>query len=146
MAFRFSLAGVLKLRESIERREYLALERVHMEIAYAEAQLREVDELRSLLVERRQTELAAGIPAIQLQGAFEQELALEHRRDALKLKLEELVAQRQEHVKAYELARQKREMLDDLRARQLDAYLRNRAKREQSAIDDLFLSRRKRGD
>lgn len=146
MSFRFSLAGVLKLRENVERREYLALERIHMEIAYAEAQLRDVDEWRSVLAERRQAELAEGIPSIQLQGVFDQELALEHRRDTVKRNLEELVAKRQQHVKAYELARQKREMLDQLRARQLDAYLRNRAKREQSAIDDLFLSRRKRGD
>jgi len=146
MAFQFSLAGVLKLRESVERREYLALEKIHMEIAHTEAQLREVHELRSQLEERRQAELAEGVPSIQLQGAIEQELALEHRRDAIKAKLKELDAQRQQHVKAYDLARQKREMLDDLRTRQLDAYLRNRAKREQSAIDDLFLSRRKRSD
>jgi flagellar export protein FliJ len=144
MSFHFSLATVLKLRETIERREYLALERILMEIAYAEAQLREVDEWLSLVVQRRQADLAEGLPSIHLQGLFEQELALEHRRDALRLELEKLMVKRQQHVKAYELARQKREMLNELRARQLDAYTRNRARREQSAIDDLFLSRRKR--
>ena len=146
MPFQFSLAAVLKLRESVEQHEYLSLERIHQEVAHLEAQLRQIKEWRQAAAQRREADLAEGIPSIHLQGDFQQELSLEQQRDAVHVKLQELKAKRQIHLKAYQKARQKREVLAELRTRQQDAYQREQSKRQQNMIDDLFLARRKRSE
>jgi flagellar export protein FliJ len=144
MAFRFALAAVLKYRENLERREYLALGRVHQEIAQVEAQLRLLEQWCSGAAHAREAETAQGIAAVHLQAAFEQELKLERQRDELQARRQELKVRRQQCLKAYEQACQNREVLEDLRLRQLNAYRLDQAKREQRGIDDLFLSRRRR--
>lgn len=143
MAFRFALAAVLKYRESIEQREYLALERMQQEIAQMEKRLRECEQRQAAAITHREADLGRGTPSVHLQAAYEDELTLEKQRDKLRAQLQELKGNRQQRVKAYETARQKREVLHDLRARQLDAYRRDQAKREQKALDDAFLSRRR---
>src|SRR5271157_4804591 len=74
MAFRFTLAPVLKLRESIEERDLHLLERTQYEIAHA-VQLLETmkNQVRAELV-TRDRELAAGSAAAHLcvvEGANE---------------------------------------------------------------------------
>ncbi len=146
MPFHFSLAAVLKYRETLERREYLALVGIQHEIMAIEAQLRQVEEWRLAAVQHRETDLAKGVPSVHLQDEFHRELALEQRRDALKLKLEETKARHSAHWKSYQQARQKREVIEELRKRGLEAYTREQAKRQQAVMDDLFLSRRRRSD
>jgi len=144
MAFRFSLAAVLKLRESIEHREYLALGRVHQEIAQAETQLRMAEQWCSTAALRRESDTARGVVSVHLQDAYEKELTLEKQRDLLRAKRQELKLKLQQCIKAYEIARQKREILESLRTRQFQAYRLEQARREQNRIDDLFLARRQR--
>ena len=145
MAFRFTLAPVLKYREALEQREYLALEKIQLEIAQAERRLQKFEESWAAAAKRREGELRQGTPSIHLQAAYNQELFLQKQRDDLLLKLQELQAKRQQAMKAYERARQKREVLQELRARQLDVYQHEQAKREQRTLDDIFLSRHRRG-
>jgi len=144
MAFRFSLAAVLKFRESLEQQAYLALERIQQEIAQMERRIQKCEERLAVAVGRREKELRRGIASVHLQAAYDEELALQKQREAFLAKLQELLAKRQECLKAYEIARQKREILDDLRTRQFDAYHREQLKRQQKMLDDIFLSRRKR--
>ncbi len=144
MAFRFSLAAVLKYRENIEQREYFALERIQREIAHVEARIRQFEELHSAVRKRREAELAQGMVSIHLQTTYQEELALEKQLDKLQAQLQELQGKRQQCLQAYQLARQKREVLDHLRVRQLEAYRRAQAKRQQSTLDDIFLSRQRR--
>jgi flagellar export protein FliJ len=144
MAFRFALAAVLRFRESIEQQEYLALERIQQEIAQAERRMLKCDERIAAATKRREAELARGVASIHLQSAYEETFALQKQREALQAMLQELQAKRQEQIKSYEVARQKREVLDELRTRQLDAYRREQATRQQKMLDDIFLSRRKR--
>jgi flagellar export protein FliJ len=141
MAFQFTLAAVLKYRENIEQREYLVLQRIQQEIVQTEAQIRRFQEQYSSARQYRDTELARGIASIHLQAVYEQELSLEKQLDKLQAHLEELEAKRHECLKIYQLARQKRQVLDHLRVRQLDAYRRAQAKRQQNTLDDIFLSR-----
>lgn len=141
MAFRFSLAAVLKYREALEQRELAALEKAQSEIALLEAQIRQAEEDLCCLERRREVELKRGMPAIHLQDAIEQEHALDRLQKGLTRKLEDLRVQRQDIFKAYEEARQKRELLEKLRGRQFNEYTREQAKAEQAAIDDLFLAR-----
>jgi flagellar FliJ protein len=144
MAFRFPLAAVLKLRESIERREYLALGRVHQEISQVDAQIRLVEQWCAAAAETREKETARGVASVHLQDAYDQELSLEKQRNALRATRQELKIKLQQCIKAYEIARQKREVLDSLRGRQFEAYKIEQARLEQSRIDDLFLARRQR--
>jgi flagellar export protein FliJ len=144
MAFRFALAAVLKFRESLEQQAYLLLERIQQEIAQMERRIRKCEERLSVAAKRRETEMRRGIPSVHLQAAFDEEHALQKQREALQAKLQELQLKRQESLKVYEEARQKREVLDSLRTRQLDAYHREQVKRQQKMLDDIFLSRRRR--
>jgi flagellar export protein FliJ len=144
MAFRFTLAAVLKYRENIEQREYFALERIQQEVARVEARIQQVEEQHSAVRQRRDAELARGIASIHLQTAYEQELALDKQLDKLQAQLQELQGRRRQCLKTYQLARQKREVLDHLRVRQLEAYRRAQAKRQQTTLDDIFLSRQRR--
>lgn len=144
MAFRFTLDAVLKYRKNLEQREYLALGRVHQEIAQVELELEQSEAWRSDAARLRETEAARGIASIHLQDAYERERQLEKQRDELQVKQQELKLKRQQCLKAYELARQKREILEELRSRQLQAYVLDQSRREQRRVDDMFLSRLKR--
>jgi flagellar export protein FliJ len=144
MSFRFSLAAVLKYRKNLEQREYLALGRVHQEIAQVEAQLSRCQERLSEITNLRAAETARGIASVHLQDAYQRERGFEMQRDELQVKLQELKIKKLQCLKAYELARQKREILDELRNQQLQAYALDQSRREQRQVDDLFLSRLKR--
>jgi flagellar FliJ protein len=141
MAFRFSLAAVLKYREALEQRELAALERVQSEIAMLENQVRTAEEDLCRLEQRRDEDLLRGMPSVHLQDAIAQEHAVNHLKKELAQKREEQKARRQEILKAYEEAHQKHELLEKLRSRRFGQYTREQAKAEQATIDDLFLSR-----
>jgi flagellar export protein FliJ len=144
MAFRFTLAAVLKYRKSLEQREYVALGRVHQEIAQVEAQLHQCEQWISEIAGLRAAETARGIASVHLQDAYERECGLEKQRDELQVKRQELKVKRQQCLRAYEQARQKREILEELRSQQLQAYVLDQSRREQRRVDDMFLSRLKR--
>jgi len=141
MAFRFSLAAVLKYREALEQRELAALERVQSEIALLENQICTAEEDLCRLEQRRGEELHRGMPSVHLQDAIAQEHAVDHLKKELSQKREEQKVKRQEILKAYEEAHQKRQLLQKLRTRRFGQYSRDQAKAEQATIDDLFLSR-----
>jgi len=144
MSFRFPLQAVLKYRENIERREYLALGRIHQQVAELEIQVRQAEELCAEATRKREAQTQRGMASVHLQEAYQHEQALEMRRDHLRSRLQQLRIKLEECRKAYELARQKHEIVDELRTQRFDAYRREQAKQQQLRIDDLFLSRRKR--
>jgi flagellar export protein FliJ len=141
MAFRFSLAAVLTYREALEQRELAALEKAQQEVALLETQIRQAEGDLCRLERRREEELKRGMPSIHLQDAIEQEHAVNRLQKDLTKKLEDLRVRRQDIFKAYEEARQKRQLLEKLRSRRLSEYTREQARAEQAAIDDLFLAR-----
>ncbi len=146
MPFRFSLSAVLRYRESIEQREHLALESIQQEIARVELRIRQVEEGCAAATQNRAAELARGTRAAEVQNAYEYESALEQQLEALRALLQELKMKWRQQLASYELARRNRETLDKLREKQLDAYSREQAKREQAGLDDIFLARRGRGN
>jgi flagellar export protein FliJ len=146
MSFRFSLSAVLRYRESIEQREHFALEKIQQEIVRVELRIRQVEEHCSTATKNRAAELAHGIRAADVKSAYDYQNALEQQREMLRTLLQELKMKWRQQLASYELARRNRETLEKLRDQQLDAYSREQAKREQAVIDDIFLSRRVRGD
>jgi flagellar export protein FliJ len=144
MSFRFSLAAVLRYRESIEQREYLVLEKLQQEVNRVDQRIREVEGDYSTASQNRAAELAQGIRAAELQATYEYQRALEQQLEALQIRLQELKTKWRQQLAAYQMARRNRETLDKLREKQFDLYTREQAKREQAVIDDLFLARRGR--
>ena len=144
MAFRFTLEAVLTYRKNLEQREYLALGRVQQEIAQNELLIQECEDQIAEVCNRRAEEAGKGIASVHLQEFYHRERALQLRCDQLQIKLQELKVRRQQCLKTYEQARQKREILEELRSRQLHAYVVEQGRREQQRLDDLFLSRRGR--
>jgi flagellar protein FliJ len=146
MSFQFPLAAVLRYRESIEQREYFTLEKIQQEVTRVERMIRRVEEDSSTAAQTRAAELAQGIRGAEVQAAYEYQKALEQQRTALQALWQELKMKWRQQLASYELARRNRETLEKLREKQFDAHSREQAKREQAVIDDIFLSRRGRGN
>jgi flagellar export protein FliJ len=144
MPFQFSLATVLRLRETLEHTELLTLEKRYSELALAQGRLWEAEQNIIRAAESRQLELSRGTTAIQLQLAIEEESQMRQQRDALLQKLQEAQKVLREQLAIYWKARQKRDILQELRKQKLDVYQRTQAKLEQRERDELFLLRHKR--
>jgi flagellar biosynthesis chaperone FliJ len=84
------------------------------------------------------------MPSVLLQSLYEQVFAIERHVDSLKALSLQLTAKKDQQLKIYSLARQKREVLDSLREKQYFDYLQEATKRQQTLTDDLFLARLKR--
>lgn len=143
MNFHFSLSAVLEFRKALEQRESLALEKLQHQIARLELRLRDLDEQLRAVFNRREGDLKRGLPAIHLQCNLDQEALLNGEKKRLRAELERTLTQKVERLKLYTLARQKREVLESLRDRQLQEFNRIQEKRHQAVMDDLFLARRK---
>jgi flagellar FliJ protein len=142
MAFRFSLATVLRLRESIERREERALQKIQMEMARVSRQIEELNAGIARARSERDEALRQTMPASHLQAMLGQtESAIEGRK-ALQATMAELEEQRQRQLKIYQAAHRDHETLIDMRNQQRDAYLRGQARMEQKYLDDIFIARR----
>lgn len=144
MPFRFTLAPVLRLRENLERREYLALQALYSESAEVRSDIRGLEQMLLQARSQRISKLSEGMPAVLLQFELESEARVERKRQTLLTKLAELQGKVNEQIGKYRLARQKREILEELRRQQLQEYAREEAIREQQAADELFLLRRMR--
>lgn len=142
MAFRFSLASVLRLRESIEKAELQRLQAIAAQLMQVRVEIELADD--EIEAAKRQVieQASAGISGAELQLAAIGESARRAYRAALVAKRDELERLRNEQQARYIEARRRREILANLRLRQLSAYEREQARREQQRIDDLFLMRR----
>jgi flagellar export protein FliJ len=146
MSFHFSLAAVLRYRESIEQREYFALERTQQQIVRTEALIRQTEQNCFEAEQARVAELAKGTRAAYVKTAYDHRTILEQQLEFQQAFLQELKLKWRLQLASYDQARQSRETLDKLREKQLDAFRRDQVKREQSAMDDIFLSRRGRSN
>jgi len=141
MAFRFSLDSILRLRRSQEQLERLKLEAIIWEQRQMRARLEGMIE-RSIESRRLfQQELAGGLTGSELQVQ-----AMRHEntvlvRTSLEDHLLELERSRQAQILVFQKFRQRREILENLRLRKLEAYAREQSRREQQELDDLFLMR-----
>lgn len=142
VAFRFPLEAVLRLRLSYERLEKLRL----LAIAALIARLREeiaaaTREESAARIVRRQI-LTEGAAAGELQLGVAAEKARARRNRELADRLTAFQRQHQRQSLAYQSARRRREILENLRARQLREYQREQDRKAQQALDELYLLRR----
>jgi len=141
MSHRFSLAPVLKLRESIEERERHLLEQTQHEISHV-LQMQESLKAQQLWVlQQRELALSRGVRAMDLVYLEQTRRSLHLRQAILDDNLATLQARRKQQLEDYALAKRKREVLSELRDHQRVAYAAISARRQQRITDDSFLAR-----
>jgi flagellar FliJ protein len=143
MAFRFSLASVLRLREIHEQRE----ERLLTEILAQVRQTREALELLDAQIvdaaAGREARLMATMPVAELHAEYGMSALLEERRQFTQSQLAKFEQLRDKQIKTYQAAHQDRELLSNMREEQRASYAVERSRLEQKAVDDLFIARRR---
>jgi flagellar export protein FliJ len=144
MSFRFPLAAVLRIRESLEHKEQLALEQCYQRIYSIQKRLSEHDEQLTAILTEYEARLIRGTKAVDLHVLIEQRVQIERERERTHKQLEEAQNRLREQMEHYRTARQKREILGHLRDTRFEDYQRREAFLEQKTRDDLFLLRRQR--
>lgn len=142
MAFHFPLSTILRLRESLEKQELQRLQKLVRDLAQIRGEIESIDQgieaARREVVEQAST----GISGAELHAAALSEFALLQMRSNLIAKRDELERARKDQQARYNHARQRREILSNLRDRQLAAYQHEQNRKEQQLTDELFLMRR----
>jgi flagellar export protein FliJ len=142
MAFHFSLSGVLRLRESLERAELQRLQAIAQSVAVARAEIESLE--KDLDAARRRTfdtVVAIGATGAELHFEIARESALNALRSELLKRLADLEQKRKEQQARYLQARMQREILSNLYKRQHAEYQRDQSRRMQQRVDELFLIR-----
>jgi len=144
MGFRFTLASVLRLRESIEQREELALQRIQFELARTRRSLDDAETQIESRSRSRDESLAKAIPAYQLQDLENGIEEAKATRLVLLDALGKLFEERDRQMKIYQAARSGRQMLTDLRAQKRSEWEQEQVRVQQKQLDDIFAARMQR--
>ncbi len=135
---------MLRVKESNEKREERALQRIQLEMARVARQIEEVDEAIAKARRARELAMQQTMPAGQLQTMlWEAQSALEGRK-ALVLALQALEEQRDKQLKIYQAAHREHETLINLRREKRQLYDREQTRAQQKYLDDIFIARRHR--
>jgi len=144
MAFRFSLATVLRHRDNMEKREELELQRILMEIARTRLRIEQVARQIARAQAALEKTLEQPVAAADLQSRVFEIDALIDAKESLAESLAALERQRLLQMQAYQAAHRGRRMLSEMADRQRDLYEQDRARREQKFVDDIFAARARR--
>ena len=142
MAFRFTLAPLLRLRQSLERQRSLALQQAAFNLTRAQDSLAHLDRFLAESELADAAALAAGRTAAELQFASLLREQLDQLRLRLAAEVQRLESLREQAARAYQQAYREREALETLRAHQLRAYQAEQSRRQQRELDAAFLLER----
>jgi flagellar export protein FliJ len=142
MAFRFSLATLLKLREIAEQREERLLGQIQGQIAQTRQSLSDLATQRVGLFRAREEALQQSTSAVDLLNSYEQVRGVERLEESGREQLAKLLTLRDQQMKIYQGAHQKTEVLTEMRGDQKELFYKELTKKEQSVMDDNFSSRR----
>ena len=141
MPFHYSLEALLRVRQIRERREEDLLGAIISKINVVQVQIENAKQ--GLLNSRRHLlqKMRGGVAGSELQ--FEVKCGAEGASylEMLENLLQQLKKQQLEQGRVYRVARQRREILENYRERQLQTYNQMRSRKEQQRVDDLFLVR-----
>jgi flagellar export protein FliJ len=141
VAFRFTLASVLRVRENIERREELALQRAELEVTRVRRRIEELTEDLARKVKAREVALQRALSAHELQSMQAEMNAIVEAKEILFETLETLKQQRDAQMKLYLAAHNGRQILSELAERQLSEHELEQDRAQQKRLDDTFASR-----
>jgi flagellar FliJ protein len=144
MPFRFTLAAVLRIRESLERKEQLALEQCYRHLYSVQKRLSEQDDHIANIRKQYQDHLMQGTKAVELHCLLEQRFQAERQRDVIFQQFNEAQDTLRRQIEIYRSARRQRETVGQVRADRFAQYQKHEALSEQKERDDLFLLRRQR--
>jgi flagellar FliJ protein len=144
MAFRFPLATVLRVRESMERREERALQRIQMEMARVSHEIGELTAQIAKRHEQREQALRQPMPAGELQTMLWDAQAAVERKKGLLAALHALEQERDRQLKVYQAAHRDHETLLNMAAEQRSAYELEQARKQQKFLDEIFMARHHR--
>jgi len=139
MPFRFTLAPLLRLRQSMERKQALRLQEANLAVAKAQDTLARLEQFLADAAQSDQASLADGRRGVELQFAS----LIRTNLHALRVQLQSDLRDRQEKclqaAQDYQRAFTEREVLDTLRARQRRAHQIEALRREQRDLDATYL-------
>lgn len=144
MAFRFPLATVLRLRESVEKREERALQKIQAEIARVVHQIEDLTQQMENEKAAREQLLRKSLPAGHLHTMLWEVESAEEKKKALLALLQVLEEQRTQQLNIYQAAHRDRETLTDMREQHRDAYDVEQSRKQQKVLDDIFIARHHR--
>jgi flagellar FliJ protein len=142
MSFRFALAPILRLRQSIERQCTLQLQEASLQVSRAQDTLAQLERFLSESAQSDSQGLAAGRTAAELQFASVLRENLQHFRQELQADLRKLELRRQQAASEYHQAYRERDVLETLRARQHRVYQQEQLRRQQQELDAVYLLQR----
>jgi flagellar export protein FliJ len=148
MPFRFALAPLLRLRQSLERQRALRLREASMAVTRTEDTLNRIDQSLTEATRTDESSLKIGRSASELQFALISRANMQRLRQSVHAELIALEIKRQESVQQYRRADREREVLETLGAQQRHTYQQEQRQREQRELDGGHLLQlwRKRGD
>ncbi|HUN60812.1 MAG TPA: hypothetical protein VMU53_02430 [Candidatus Sulfotelmatobacter sp.] len=141
MSFRFRLQTLLRLQRSLEHQEENRLHACVARIAGLQTDLRAWEEARLQRRSKVWTDLQEGQPVAVLQCSSLWEARAHLHENELRHQLDLAEQARQEQLKLYRAARQKREILESLKERQETAYTSEFLRRVQQDLDEAHLMR-----
>jgi len=144
MPFRFPLATVLRVRESLEKHEERALQKIQLEMARVSHQIEELTVRIAKSHDAREKAMAQPIPARDLHTLLWEVQAAGEKKKALHRELQTLEQQRNEQIKVYQEAHRDRETMTDMSNKQRDVYEHEQTRAQQKSLDDIFIARRHR--
>jgi flagellar export protein FliJ len=145
LAFRFSLASLLRLWQSRERYERRKLEALAARVGALRAEMRRI-ELAALEARRAAgTRMGAGVAAAELHFAAVCEESRQEALAALQARLAEAESERLAQMSIYQSVERQTKIFENLRRRQYDVFRLEENRREQKRLDEIFLLRRAAG-
>ena len=144
MAFQFSLAVVLRIRESMEKREERALQSIQLDVSRTLLAIEELSVAIGGAQQARETALQQAISGGHLHSLLREEQVAEQGLRSLVGKLQVLEQEREKQMKVYQAVHRDREMLSDMMEKQKDIYEQEWLRKEQKQLDDIFMARRHR--
>ena len=145
MAFEFPLATVLRIRESVEKREERALQRIQGEISRVLYQIEELSAEIAKAHDAREQAMQRPIAAGHLHTLLGAAHVFVEQRKTLLYHLQTLEQDRDKQMEVYRSAHRDREMLTEMFSQQQDIYAQQQGRTEQKSLDDIFMARRHRG-
>ena len=141
MGFKFSLGTVLRLRESIEKREEITLQTIQLEIAQLR---RTIDELTVEI--DRGYEVLQGAMQRPLEARLLQLMLVElngavGKRQDLLLKLEVSLQKQSVQLKAFRSAARARQILTEMRIQKRAEFDEQQQRIQQNVLDEIFTAR-----
>ncbi len=144
MPFQFRLATVLRVRESLEKREERVLQMMQLEIARVTHRVEELSAAIAHAHEAREHAMERSIPAGHLHSLLWEEQSAVEQKKSLLQDLQRLEQERDQQMKIYQDAHRNREMLTDMFNEQRDVYEQESMRAQQKQLDDIFIARRHR--